>query len=80
MKLKEKIESLCRHTVGYSESKSKASFMVGVSVAFDKAEEHYEPLIKHLEKQIDLYISANDALANDLYTLYSIIDRYSKND
>lgn len=77
MTFKEKIESLARHTVGYAEAKNKTSFSVGVSVAFDKCEEHYEREITILKNQVDQYKIAIESLESDLYTLSRIINRYS---
>jgi prefoldin subunit 5 len=80
MKLRERIELEAKSTIGYSEAKNKKSFMVGVSVAFSKAEEHYEREIETLKKQVQGYKSIYEIATNDLKTLASIVNRYSEND
>lgn len=78
MELKKKIESYAKNTVGYLEASSKESFMVGVSVAFSKTEEHYEKTIEDLNWQIKQYKSRYEDARNDLKTLAEIINRYSE--
>lgn len=75
--LKENIESEVKRTVGYTEASNRTSFMVGVSVAFDKTEKYYERELKILKTQADQYKKSLEALQSDLYILSSIIDRYS---
>ena len=52
--------------------------MVGVSVAFSKASEHYEKEIEQLKLQIEGLKSACDIYSTDLKNLASIINRYSE--
>lgn len=80
MKLRERIELEAKGTIGYSEAQNKESFMVGVSVAFSKAEQHYEREIEKLKRQIERYMSSYENATGDLKTLASIINRYSDND
>lgn len=80
MKLRERIELEAKLTIGYLEAENKESFLVGVSVAFYKTEEHYEREIENIKKQIVGYKSMYENANNDLKTLSSIINRYSEND
>jgi hypothetical protein len=80
MKLRERIELEAKSTIGYSEAENKESFLVGVSVAFSKTEEHYEREIENLKKQIVGYKSMYENANNDLKTLASIVNRYSENE
>ncbi len=80
MKLRERIELEAKSTIGYSEAENKESFLVGVSVAFSKTEEHYEREIENLKKQIVGYKSMYENVNNDLKTLASIVNRYSENE
>jgi hypothetical protein len=80
MKLIERIELEAKGTIGYSEAENKESFMVGVSVAFSKAEEHYKREIENLKGQAQRYKSFYENATNDLKTLASIVNRYSEND
>jgi hypothetical protein len=80
MKLRERIELEAKSTIGYSEAENKESFLVGVSVAFSKAEEHYEREIENLKRQVQGYKSSYENATNDLKTLASIVNRYSEND
>jgi hypothetical protein len=77
MKLRQRIELEAKGTIGYSEAENKESFLVGVSVAFSKTEEHYEREIENLKKQIVGYKSMYENVNNDLKTLASIVNRYS---
>jgi hypothetical protein len=77
MKLRQRIELEAKSTIGYSEAENKESFLVGVSVAFSKTEEHYEREIENLKKQIVGYKSMYENANNDLKTLASIVNRYS---
>ena len=80
MKIRERIELEAKGTIGYSEAENKESFLVGVSVAFSKTEEHYEREIENLKKQIVGYKSMYENANNDLKTLASIVNRYSENE
>jgi hypothetical protein len=80
MKLRQRIELEAKGTIGYSEAENKESFLVGVSVAFSKTEEHYEREIENLKKQIVGYKSMYENVNNDLKTLASIVNRYSENE
>ena len=80
MELKKRIELATKDTVGYSEASNKESFMVGVSVALSKAEEHYEKELTQLRNQIENYKSACNTYITDLKTLATIVNRYSDND
>ena len=80
MKLRERIELEAKGTIGYSEAENKVSFMTGVSVAFSKAEEHYNREIENLKRQVEGYKSSYENATSDLKNLASIIKRYSEND
>lgn len=79
MELSKKIELAAKNTIGYSEANNKESFMVGVSVAVSKAEEHYEKELTGLRNQVQNYRNEYDRCEKDLKTLASIINRYSDN-
>jgi archaellum component FlaC len=80
MELRQRIELEAKDTVGYSEAENKESFMVGLSVAFSKTEEHYEKEMENLKRQVQGYKSSYENATNDLKTLASIVNRYSEND
>jgi hypothetical protein len=78
--LRTKIEELAKSTIGYSEAQNKESFMVGVSVAFHKTNEHYSNEVEQLKRQIDMYKSMYENLNEDMKTLTGIISRYSNSE
>jgi hypothetical protein len=80
MELKKRIELATKDTVGYSEASNKEIFMVGVSVALSKAEEHYERELTQLRNQVENLNSACNTYMTDLKNLATIVNRYSEND
>jgi len=80
MELRKLIELESKETIGYLEAENKESFMVGVSVAFSKAKEHYDKEIETLKRQVEGYRSSYENTKNDLKTLASIINHYQEND
>jgi archaellum component FlaC len=77
MDLREKIESEVKNTIGYSEAENKESFMVGVSVALSKTEDHYKKEIERLTKLFQDYKLNYESVSSDFKTLTSIIHKYS---
>ncbi len=80
MELNKHIQDSVKDTVGYAECANKQSFLVGSSVAFNKAKDFYEPHIKMLNAVNDTLRRERDELANDMQTLVSIITKYQFND
>lgn len=76
-KLPDGIKNIVKDTVGYAEAENKESFNVGASVAFSKAEDYYEKIIKDLVMQRDGYKSAAEQYRSDLTNLSTIIKRYT---
>jgi len=76
MNIRKRIELEAKSTIGYSEAENKESFLVGVSVAFSKTEEHYEREVENLKKQVEGYKSSYENATADLKTLASIVNRY----
>lgn len=68
-----------RKTVGYHESDNKNEFMKGADVAISKAQTLYEEKIKALEQDRDRWEKACETIKTDMYTLTSIITKYSDN-
>lgn len=79
MELRKRIELAAKETIGFQEASNKESFMVGISVALSKAEEHYEKELTQLRNQIENYKSACSTYMTDLKTLATIVNRYSEN-
>lgn len=66
MELRARIELEAKSTIGYSEAENKESFLVGVSVAFSKTEEHYNREIEMLKNQLNGYKLSHENSLTDL--------------
>lgn len=76
-KIPESVKKSITTRVGYVESENKKSCQTGADVAFNIAEEYYEPIINNLKRQLDFARNPSDQLKNDIKMLSAIFKRYS---
>lgn len=76
--IREGIETNVKNSVGYMEAENKDSFMIGVSVAISRAEQHYEPLINQLKDANKNIQQGFYDIWNDIITLQTIFRKYSR--
>jgi hypothetical protein len=80
MKIPKHIIDSVKNSVGYSEAVNKDSFMVGVSVAFYRAEDYFSNQIASLNSRLEGYKAASEDVDKDMKTLVSILDKYRSHD
>jgi hypothetical protein len=73
------VKDAIKNTVGYSEAENKPNYLMGASVAFMKAEDHYAEIIKGL--QLSLKRAENELahVKKDMRTLVNIVTKYQQN-
>jgi hypothetical protein len=70
------VKEAIKDTVGYSEAKNQQNYLMGASVAFMKAEDHYAEIIKRLEHSLKYTNEELEEVKQDMRTLVNIITKY----